>query len=29
MLIYLESGNCALDTTKEEINNIAHDYYQS
>lgn len=28
MLIYLESGSCASDTTKEEINNIAHACYQ-
>jgi hypothetical protein len=29
MLIHLESGNCALDTTEEEIDDIAHDCYQS
>jgi hypothetical protein len=29
MLIHLESGNCASDTTEEEIDDIAHDCYQS
>jgi hypothetical protein len=29
MLIHLESGSCALDTTEEDIDDIAHNYYQS
>ncbi|GFF82359.1 hypothetical protein IFM47457_05777 [Aspergillus lentulus] len=29
MLIHLESGSCILDTTKEDIDDIAHDCYQS
>jgi protein-arginine kinase activator protein McsA len=29
MLIHLESGSCASDTTEEDINDIAHDCYQS
>ncbi|KAL3410501.1 hypothetical protein V8F44DRAFT_635094 [Aspergillus fumigatus] len=29
MLIHLESGSCASDTTEEDIDDIAHDCYQS